>query len=123
MSLITSKSSPVQLSAYTTLYAEAPKQVSGSWSKFSVGDNHVLAINSRGLLYSWGSNTYGQLGDISNITRSSPVQVGTNTWRDVKAGTNFSLGIKGDNTLWAWGNNTYGQLGNNGALNLSLIHI
>jgi len=76
-----------------------------------------LALKKDGTLWSWGSNTNGDLG-LNNTTRySSPVQVGTDTdWDKVnvnKAGTfqNVSHGIKTDGTLWVWGTSYYGQLG------------
>jgi len=66
-------------------------------------------------LYAWGSNTYGQLGlDDSAITRSSPVQIGSDTnWKVLQASSSDALAIKTDGTLWAWGRNFYGQAGLN----------
>jgi alpha-tubulin suppressor-like RCC1 family protein len=61
-------------------------------------------------LYAWGCNAYGQLGDGTVISKSSPVQI-PGTWSSVTAGYGFSFGIKPDNTLWAWGCNASGQLG------------
>ena len=61
-------------------------------------------------LFSWGSNSSGQLGlgDVTN--RSSPVQVGAlTTWAKISEGSGgFSLAYKSDGTLWAWGNNVQG---------------
>ena len=66
----------------------------------------------QGQLWSWGRNTFGQLG-IGNITNySSPKQIGSLTnWTAVSASASFSAAIKTDGTLWAWGNNISGQLG------------
>lgn len=55
-------------------------------------------------LYTWGDNTYGQLGlgDVTN--RTNPVQVGTDTdWLQVSTGYTHSLAIKKDGTLWSAG--------------------
>jgi len=108
------RSSPVQVAAYSTTFSQAPKLVSTSWSKISVGPSHVLAIRSNNTLYAWGFNNVGQLGDGTTISRSSPVQIGNPsiyTWTDIVAGLNFSVGLRGDNLLFTWGLNTNGQLG------------
>ena len=109
-----SRSNPVQVAGYTNTYSQAPKLVSSSWSKISIGPSHVLAIRSNNTLWAWGLNTAGQLGDNTTITRSSPVQIGTPsyTWNDVSAGLNYSVGLRGDGLLFVWGINTSGQLGN-----------
>ena len=63
-------------------------------------------------LWSWGNNSYGQLGLGDFTHRSSPVQVGTLTnWSKIAGGGNHSLAIKTDGTLWTWGYNRFGQLG------------
>ncbi len=57
-----------------------------------------------GTLWSWGDNTYGQLGDGTTNPRNTPVQVGTDTkWVSVSAGEAHVLGLKSDGTLWSWG--------------------
>ena len=64
-------------------------------------------------LWLWGTNINGQLGDGTNIHRSSPVQTvsGGTTWKQVSCGLFHTAAIKTDNTLWTWGNNQGGQLG------------
>ena len=64
-------------------------------------------------LWTWGSNSSGQLGDGTTISRSSPVTTaggGTN-WKQIGAGNYATAAIKTDGTLWTWGENEYGQLG------------
>jgi alpha-tubulin suppressor-like RCC1 family protein len=66
-------------------------------------------------LFLWGRNIFGQLGDNTRTSRSSPVQTvsgGTN-WKQVSGGGDHSAAIKTDGTLWMWGLNTNGQLGDN----------
>ena len=64
-------------------------------------------------LFTWGNNTYGQLGDNTRLHRSSPVQTiagGTN-WKQSSCGINHTAAIKTDGTLWLWG--IGGLLGDN----------
>jgi alpha-tubulin suppressor-like RCC1 family protein len=63
--------------------------------------------------YSWGSNTYGSLGDDSLTNRSSPVSVvgGFGDWVQMSAGYAHNLGVRANRTAWAWGLNTDGRLG------------
>jgi alpha-tubulin suppressor-like RCC1 family protein len=64
-------------------------------------------------LYTWGRNNFGQLGvNDTTVTRSSPVQVGTDTiWSTISSYYAHTAGIKTDGTLWTWGNNSNNQLG------------
>jgi hypothetical protein len=52
----------------------------------SVGDNYTFAIGSIGSLWSWGTNTSGQLGDDTTITKFAPLQIGSSSWTKVTAG-------------------------------------
>ena len=74
-----------------------------------------LAIKTDGTLWSWGHNSYGQLGigiAGSYQGRSSPVQIGAlTTWSKIAAGQRHSTAIKTDGTVWTWGWNEHGQLG------------
>ena len=80
------RSSPTQVGDFNT-----------SWSDtiISVGSSHTMARKSNGTLWSWGVNTYGQLGSGTTLNRSSPVQVGTlNNWKLVSAGNIHTVLIK-----------------------------
>lgn len=80
----------------------------------ALGRQYSAAIKTDGTLWTWGENSYGQLGDNSTTNRSSPVQtVAGGTWIDVNCGRGHTIAIKTDGTLWAWGLNTNGQLGDN----------
>ncbi|HOJ90286.1 MAG TPA: hypothetical protein PLH86_04260 [Saprospiraceae bacterium] len=74
------------------------------WQKVSMGSHHALAIKNDGSLWSWGANFYGQLGDGTSVSKSSPVQIGfSQDWSVISAGAGHSMAIKNDGTLWAWG--------------------
>ena len=88
----------------------------------SAGSYHSLAILNDHTLWSWGDNTYGQLGysSFDAVLQSDPlfsavaIKVGVDSdWSAVAGGGTHTLAIKQDQTLWAWGGNAYGQLGNN----------
>jgi hypothetical protein len=72
------RSAPVQVGSTNSTIEYSPIQVgSSSWSQVSAGASHVVAIKLDNTVYAWGLNTSGQLGDVSVVSRSSPVQVGT----------------------------------------------
>jgi alpha-tubulin suppressor-like RCC1 family protein len=85
-------------------------------SSIAAGHAHSLALTSDGMVYAWGSNYYGQLGDGPSIQQLSPVQVGRTvfqgkTMRSIIAGGNHSFAITIDNQLYGWGYNPNYQLG------------
>src|SRR3989344_546890 len=96
----------------------SPVQVGGgaAWKGIASGQNHTLALQDPSLLansqlFSWGSNTSGQLGLDDAVARSSPVQVGTvSTWAVVASGGTHSVALKSDSSLWVSGKNDFGQL-------------
>lgn len=78
----------------------------------SAGHSHVLALLSGGSVRAWGDNTYGQLGDGTNMARSEAVAVnGLAGATAVSASARHSLALLSDGTIKAWGHNAYGQLG------------
>jgi alpha-tubulin suppressor-like RCC1 family protein len=102
-------SSPIQTVAYGY-----------DWKSVEMGFGFVLAIKTNGSLWAWGDNTYGQLGDNTDVNKSSPVQIGSNlTWSQISCGEYYASAIKTDGTLWAWGNNSYGQLGDDSIVSKS----
>lgn len=85
-------------------------QIPGSWASISARENSVAGIRTNGTLWMWGNNFYGQLGDGTTQSRSSPVQI-AGSWTYVYAGQQSTIGIRTDGTMWAWGLNGSGQLG------------
>ncbi|MDB5052426.1 MAG: hypothetical protein JWM44_476 [Bacilli bacterium] len=80
----------------------------------SSGKYHSLALASNGTVWSWGDNTYGQLGNGSTVSQKTPVQVSGlsgKTITAIAAGDTYSLALANDGTVWTWGNNSSGQLG------------
>ena len=87
-------------------------------------DYYVRADYFRsGNLWAWGKNAYGNLGDNTAVSKSSPVQTITrgSNWKQFSLGSNGygNAVIKTDGTLWTWGRGTSGQLGDNTSTNKS----
>ena len=76
---------------------------------------------STGSMWTWGGTVFGQLGDNTAVSKSSPVQTvsgGTN-WKLVASGKYHIAAIKTDGTLWLWGRASDGRLGDNTAVSKS----
>ena len=79
---------------------------------FAAGDSFSALIKGDGSLWTWGYNFYGQLGDGTTTTRTSPVAIAAgSTWLTLAAGDYHCVAIRSDGSLWAWGRNNQGQLG------------
>jgi YD repeat-containing protein len=100
----TSRSSPIQTIAFGT-----------NWKNIACGAYYSIAIKEDGTLWTWGHNSFGQLGDNTTASKSSPVQTiaGGINWKIAANGGRHAAVIKTDGTLWTWGWNGYGQLGDN----------
>ena len=84
------------------------------------GSNFGVVLRDDGTVWTFGDNTYGQLGArqtskaLPNTT--SPVQIlgkGVDTYNILKiaVGEDFALALAEDGTVLAWGGNASGQLG------------
>ena len=79
----------------------------------AAGYSHSLAVGYDGVVYAWGSNSYGQLGDGTTESSSVPIQAKTiKNAVQVAAGTDCSLALTQDSKIYSWGYGEYGQLGN-----------
>lgn len=71
---------------------------------------HMLALDSSGTVWAWGSNHRGESNPADDSLRiTAPVSVLDNAV-SVSAGQQFSMAITQDGGLYAWGDNTYGQI-------------
>lgn len=73
------------------------------------GDMHYHAITSDGSLWSWGDNTFGQLGDGTTINQDEPIKVMDDVIA-VNAGMVCCIALKSDGSLWGWGKGQAGTL-------------
>jgi alpha-tubulin suppressor-like RCC1 family protein len=80
---------------------------------------NAITLTNDNLIYGWGGNTWGELGDNSIINKASPVLPDTSgvlsgkTIVKIARGSYFTVALDSDGNIYAWGNNTYGQFGNN----------
>ena len=79
-----------------------------TWKSVSCELNYTAAIKTDGSLWTWGRNSYGQLGTNDTNTRTTPVTtfVGGTTWKSVAGGRDHIAAIKTDGSLWVWGRGT-----------------
>jgi hypothetical protein len=103
-----------QLGIGSTMTRTSPTQVFCAgclWTSVSVGRSHACGILTTGALRCWGNNHSGQLGDGSDVDRSTPAPVGSATdWTAVSTGGQHSCGLRNSGRLYCWGFNFYGQL-------------
>lgn len=97
---------------------DMPDNVPIYYMAIASGGFHSLALEPDGTLWTWGSNTYGQLGDGTTMAKNRPVRIGSD-YVAISAGAAYSLALKKDSTLWAWGSNSYGELGDGTFINKS----
>jgi len=65
----------------------------------------------KGVLYTWGRNTLGQLGNGRTENVLVPTQLGIeNDWSIISAGEEHVLAIK-NGEVYSWGNNSHGRTG------------
>lgn len=83
------------------------------------GNRHLLALDESGIVWSVGSNVYGQLGYGQNTDESKyPVKVSKiANILAIEAGNDHSLAIDEDGQLFSWGNNGSGRLGDGTSVN------
>lgn len=97
---------PEDVPKYPTAY-----QVLDNVTFVSAGGFHTAAITQDGTLYTWGSNSDGQLGIGHTDSVDGPQKVMEDV-SFVSAGEDCTAAVKKDGTLWTFGENDRGQLGN-----------
>jgi alpha-tubulin suppressor-like RCC1 family protein len=103
-----------QLGDGTTQHRFVPKQVvlrgRPHIVAIAVGDDHVVALSTGGLVYGWGRNDLGQVGSGPLTDRCErPVGVtvpGGGKVTRIAAGSSCSLAIRSTGALYGWGQAT-----------------
>jgi alpha-tubulin suppressor-like RCC1 family protein len=83
----------------------------GSFKDIKTADFHSLLLKDDGTLYSFGENSFGQLGVGTDKVSTSPLQVkGVSNVIDFDTSNSHSIAATSDGSVWVWGLNDYGQL-------------
>ena len=106
------------------VYSSTPVKIASprldSSALIVAGMDHSLAYDATNdILYAWGYNLYGQLGDNTTVNRNTPVEIPNFTLKIVAntlpqsltANGHHSHARKTDGSWWSWGDNSSGQLG------------
>lgn len=95
------------------------------WVYVSAENTHSMAIRANGMLYGWGEQFRGKLGNGQETGYvATPTLIGTDDdWASVSAGFTHTMAIKKDGSLWGWGDNWFGQLGNGESGNAHIINL
>ena len=95
---------------------------------------HSIGLSSNGMVYTWGNNNSGQLGDNSTAQKNAPINVlngaysGSSYLGDdsinkivgVSLGSYHSIALAQDGTVYSWGSNSNGKLGDNSTTQSSI---
>jgi alpha-tubulin suppressor-like RCC1 family protein len=107
----------------TTTSSSVPVQVTGlsRVTQIAAGGGFAMAARTQGFVtsltsvWTWGDNLEGQLGDGTEVSRSTPEQVSglsVPSVLQIVAGVEFAMVLGSDGSVWAWGADNHGQLGN-----------
>ncbi len=83
----------------------------------AAGASHAIALKADGTVWTWGDNSYGQLGNGTTNASSLPVQVMLQAGSPLTgitsvAAAGYSSYAVAGGSVYAWGDNQDGQLGN-----------
>jgi alpha-tubulin suppressor-like RCC1 family protein len=115
-----------KLAVFSTVYYSTPVSILGAKKTFCIVQaiqQHAMAIDYTGLIWTWGNSNNGQTGiNLTTTTHSTPVSIlgARKTFCSINTGGNLdSYGLDYKGQIWSWGYNNNGQLGINSSLNQS----
>lgn len=91
-----------------------PRMVAGltDVTAIAAGGAFTIALKKDGSVWTWGTNSFGELGDGTNDRRSKATEIpGLSDVIQIAAGTKHSMAMTKDGSVWLWGSNDHGQLG------------
>ncbi len=85
----------------------------------SAGWYHSMIVTNLNKIYSFGSNTFGELGNNSTVSSNVPIDIthkftfdDLETIQSIELGSSMSGLVTSEDKVYTWGFNTYGNLGN-----------
>ncbi len=107
-----------QIGDNTIVDKNTPTEVQGAfsdWSDHTSFGSHTCGIRNGGVMYCWGYNNRGQIGDgTTGVDRPAPTLVlgGFTDWYKLgRGGHETTCGIRTTGNAYCWGNNVYAQMG------------
>ncbi len=115
-----------QLGDGTTTWRTTPTEMTHQFNlaagetivNVSSGGEHTSALTSQGRAFTWGYNSYGQLGDDTTTDKSTPTEITHQfnletgeTIVSISLGYHYSSALTSQGRMFTWGRNNYGQLG------------
>ena len=96
-----------------------------TFCKIAAGQSFSVAIDKNGRAWGWGVNSSGQLGDGTQISKTTPVSVaGTvKTFCHITVGTSHVIAIDKNGRAWGWGSDSAGQLAQNNINRLTPVRV
>lgn len=82
--------------------------------QISSGVYSVYALTEQNQIYSWGMNTYGQLGNGNNTSSNVPINITSKfseKIKDIYASGYHTIAETTSGRLFVWGHNAYGSVG------------
>jgi len=95
------------------------KVVNDKNTKIELGSKFTVGLTTEGKVWTWGSNTFGELGtNSSKPYEDEPKQVPSlNNIKDIAVGYYHAVALNEDGKVYTWGLNNNGQLGNGNTTN------
>jgi len=95
---------------------QVSEKILASIAMVSCGGMYSMALDTQGQLFSWGNNSYGQLGLGDCIMRKLPTPLPVETFAGdavefMSAGGFHTAAVTKNGNLYLWGSNHTGQLG------------
>jgi hypothetical protein len=77
------------------------------------GDATILALTTDGMVWGWGDNYQGLVGNgtTSLLPVTRPVPVAIDAVVALAVGRDHAIALREDGSVWTWGSNLYGQRG------------
>ncbi|EFA84957.1 regulator of chromosome condensation domain-containing protein [Heterostelium album PN500] len=77
----------------------------------SIGNYHIVLLTEAGNIWTWGSNSHGQLGIGLDVHSNIPRQVELKCIKQIATGVKHTAAINEWGELYMWGINEHGELG------------